>query len=201
MYWPVHSSKVLYIEGKSSNDITLCKREKLLLLRQPFTRAVNPRANELYLDMAPSNSPLVAVEARPLKIEFLDNKNEKLGTILAATEILSQDVPQSLNCEAPSPALSEKQSPRSQSVHQYGKQAAFDRSQRPLHVLVAGAGPSGIAMAIQLMKLPNVTFQLVEKNHDVGGTWLENRYPGAACDVASHAYQYTFESNKAWSRQ
>ena len=151
--------------------------------------------------MAPSKSPLAVVEARPLKIEFLDSKNEKSGTILAATEILSQDVPRSLNCEAPSPVLSEKLSPPSRPLPKYGKHAAFDRSQRPLHVLVAGAGPSGIAMAIQLMKLPDVTFHLIEKNHDVGGTWLENRYPGAACDVASHAYQYTFESNKAWSRQ
>lgn len=76
-----------------------------------------------------------------------------------------------------------------------------DRRQRPLHVLIAGVGPSGIAMAIELMKLENVTFQIFEKNNDVGGTWLENRYPGAACDVASHAYQYTFEENTDWSHQ
>lgn len=83
----------------------------------------------------------------------------------------------------------------------YGQYPCFDRSQRPLHVLVSGAGPSGIAMAIGLKKLSNVTFHVFEKNHDVGGTWLENRYPGAACDIASHAYQYTFHSKTDWSSQ
>lgn len=83
----------------------------------------------------------------------------------------------------------------------YGQFPLHDRSQRPLHVIVAGAGPSGIALAIELKNIPHVTFQVYEKNEDVGGTWFENRYPGAACDVASHAYQYTFESKKDWSRQ
>lgn len=83
----------------------------------------------------------------------------------------------------------------------YGKYPLFDRSQRPLHVVVAGAGPSGLALAVELKKLPYVTFEVFEKNPNVGGTWLENRYPGAACDVASHAYQYTFESKTDWSKQ
>lgn len=83
----------------------------------------------------------------------------------------------------------------------YGKHPLHDSQRRPLHVVIAGAGPSGIAMAIELIKLANVTFEIFEKNSDVGGTWLENRYPGAACDVASHAYQYTFEQNTDWSHQ
>ncbi|KAH8589597.1 hypothetical protein B0O99DRAFT_636547 [Bisporella sp. PMI_857] len=81
----------------------------------------------------------------------------------------------------------------------YGHYSSYDDSRRPLHVLVAGAGPSGIAMAIELLKLPNITFDIFDKNPDVGGTWFENRYPGAACDIASHAYQYTFASNPNWS--
>lgn len=83
----------------------------------------------------------------------------------------------------------------------YGNHSSYDPTRRPLHVIVAGAGPSGIAMAIELLKLPNITFEFFEKNADVGGTWSENRYPGAACDVASHAYQYTFASNPDWSSQ
>lgn len=83
----------------------------------------------------------------------------------------------------------------------YGKHHSYDPSQRPLHVVVAGAGPSGIAMAIALMNLPNVTFKVFDKNPKVGGTWFENKYLGAACDVASHAYQYTFASNPNWSSQ
>lgn len=76
-----------------------------------------------------------------------------------------------------------------------------DPSQRPLHVIVVGAGPSGIATLIRLKELPHISFRCFEKNADVGGTWLETRYPGAACDIASHAYQYTFESKKDWTRQ
>ena len=54
-------------------------------------------------------------------------------------------------------------------------------------VLIAGAGFSGLCMAIQLRrKLPKVTFLIVEKGHEIGGTRHENRYPGCACDVPSH---------------
>ncbi|KAJ3543305.1 hypothetical protein NM208_g3643 [Fusarium decemcellulare] len=82
----------------------------------------------------------------------------------------------------------------------YGHHPLHDRSRRPLHVIVVGAGPSGIATLIELKKLPFITITCFEKNSDVGGTWLETRYPGAACDVASHAYQYTFDSKTDWSR-
>ncbi|KAF7554068.1 hypothetical protein G7Z17_g3173 [Cylindrodendrum hubeiense] len=74
----------------------------------------------------------------------------------------------------------------------YGHHPIHDRAQRPLQVIVIGAGPSGIAMLIELLKIPFLTIRCFEKNPDVGGTWLETRYPGAACDVASHAYQYSF---------
>jgi cation diffusion facilitator CzcD-associated flavoprotein CzcO len=39
-----------------------------------------------------------------------------------------------------------------------------------------------------------------EKNADIGGTWLENRYPGCACDVPSHAYTMNFALNPDWPR-
>ncbi|PVH71109.1 FAD/NAD(P)-binding domain-containing protein [Cadophora sp. DSE1049] len=81
----------------------------------------------------------------------------------------------------------------------YGDHHSYDSSRRPLHVVIAGAGPSGIAMAIELMNLSHITFEVFEKNPEVGGTWFENKYLGAACDVASHAYQYTFASNHDWS--
>ncbi|KAL3444241.1 flavin-binding monooxygenase [Aspergillus insuetus] len=81
----------------------------------------------------------------------------------------------------------------------YGKHPIHEAATRPLHVVIVGAGPSGIALAIQIKSLAHVTYQVFEKNADVGGTWFENRYPGAACDVASHAYQYTFASNPNWS--
>ena len=44
-----------------------------------------------------------------------------------------------------------------------------------------------------------VDLQIYEKNADVGGTWLENRYPGCTCDIPSHSYQFTWHRNPNWS--
>ncbi len=55
------------------------------------------------------------------------------------------------------------------------------------------------AYHIQKM-LKNVDHVMYEKNADIGGTWLENRYPGCACDIPSHAYTYPFALNPDWPR-
>ncbi|OAP58400.1 hypothetical protein AYL99_07490 [Fonsecaea erecta] len=74
---------------------------------------------------------------------------------------------------------------------------------RPIRIIVVGAGLSGIA-AVKIFKetFINAPVELViyEKNHDVTGTWLENRYPGCACDVPAHAYTFSWEGNPRWSR-
>lgn len=71
---------------------------------------------------------------------------------------------------------------------------------RPLKVRVIGAGFSGVYLGIRIpQRLRNVDLQIYEKNDGVGGTWWENRYPGAACDIPSHSYQFTFAPNKRWS--
>lgn len=49
----------------------------------------------------------------------------------------------------------------------------------PIKVICVGAGLSGILTAIRLpQRVPNVQLTIYEKNHDIGGTWLENDYPG-----------------------
>ncbi len=58
-------------------------------------------------------------------------------------------------------------------------------------VLVIGAGMSGLLSAIRLQQA-GIDFMVVEKNHDVGGTWLENTYPGCRVDSANHVYSYSF---------
>lgn len=73
-------------------------------------------------------------------------------------------------------------------------------NQRPLRVRVIGAGISGVYLAIRIpQRLRNIDLKIYEKNDGLGGTWWENRYPGAACDIPAHSYQFSFEPNKRWS--
>jgi cation diffusion facilitator CzcD-associated flavoprotein CzcO len=73
-------------------------------------------------------------------------------------------------------------------------------AERDLDAIVVGAGFSGLAAAILLRRRGLTEFVIVEKADRVGGTWRENTYPGAACDVPSHLYSYSFEPNPNWSR-
>lgn len=53
---------------------------------------------------------------------------------------------------------------------------------RPMKVIVMGAGISGILAGIRLPRhIPGLELVIYEKNPDIGGTWLENHYPGVAC--------------------
>jgi 4-hydroxyacetophenone monooxygenase len=65
-------------------------------------------------------------------------------------------------------------------------------------VVVIGAGMAGINAGIRLLQA-GLPFTIVEKNSGPGGTWWENRYPGARVDVASHQYCYAFEPADHWS--
>src|SRR3954468_3946699 len=71
---------------------------------------------------------------------------------------------------------------------------------RHVHVLVVGAGFAGLCMAIKLQERGETDFLVVEKGSDVGGTWRDNTYPGAACDVPSQLYSYSFAPNPDWTR-
>lgn len=76
--------------------------------------------------------------------------------------------------------------------------AAITEAQRKeLHVLIIGAGMSGILAAIRL-KQAGVPFTIIDKNKDVGGTWLENAYPGCRVDNPNHMYSYSFEPYHDW---
>ena len=67
-------------------------------------------------------------------------------------------------------------------------------------VIILGAGMSGICMAIKLREAGIDDLLILEKATAPGGTWHDNTYPGACCDVASHLYCYSFEPNPDWSR-
>jgi cyclohexanone monooxygenase len=70
----------------------------------------------------------------------------------------------------------------------------------PWAVVIIGAGFGGLAMAIALRRAGEDDVLLLEKGRDVGGVWRENTYPGAACDIPSHLYSFSFEPNPGWTR-
>lgn len=70
----------------------------------------------------------------------------------------------------------------------------------PLTAIIIGTGFSGIGMAVALKQAGISDFVILERSQDVGGVWRDNSYPGAACDVPSHLYSFSFEPNPNWSR-
>jgi len=66
-----------------------------------------------------------------------------------------------------------------------------------LDVAIIGAGVSGICLGSKLAAA-GVDFSIIEKNSDVGGTWLDNRYPGCGVDTPNHFYSYSFRPNPRW---
>ena len=69
-----------------------------------------------------------------------------------------------------------------------------------VRVLVVGAGFAGLGTAIKLDEHGFGDFLVVDKGQTVGGTWRDNTYPGAACDVPSQLYSFSFAPNPDWSR-
>jgi 4-hydroxyacetophenone monooxygenase len=68
---------------------------------------------------------------------------------------------------------------------------------RPFSVVIVGAGMSGLVAAYRLGQA-GVPYTIIEKNDDVGGTWLENSYPGCRVDVSNHLYSYSFWPKDDW---
>lgn len=66
-------------------------------------------------------------------------------------------------------------------------------------VAVIGAGPGGIAMGAHLAE-SGYDFTIFDAADGFGGTWRKNTYPGAACDVPSHFYSFSFALNPRWTK-
>ncbi|RMF17108.1 MAG: NAD(P)/FAD-dependent oxidoreductase, partial [Candidatus Dadabacteria bacterium] len=71
---------------------------------------------------------------------------------------------------------------------------------RDMQIAIIGAGFAGLGMGVRLKQAGFENFTIYEKEDGVGGTWRVNTYPGAACDVQSHLYSFSFEQNPDWSR-
>ncbi|HEY5946580.1 MAG TPA: NAD(P)/FAD-dependent oxidoreductase, partial [Kofleriaceae bacterium] len=67
-----------------------------------------------------------------------------------------------------------------------------------MRIVIVGAGAAGLAMAIRLKRSGHEDFTIVERSEGVGGTWHDNRYPGAGCDVPSHLYCFSFAPKSDW---
>jgi len=67
-------------------------------------------------------------------------------------------------------------------------------------VLIVGAGFAGLGAAIRLQQAGITDVVVLERGDRVGGTWRDNTYPGAACDIPSLLYSYSFAQNPRWSR-
>lgn len=66
-------------------------------------------------------------------------------------------------------------------------------------IAIIGAGFGGLGMAYSLRQAGIDSLVMLEKASDLGGTWRENTYPGAGCDVPSHFYSYSFEPHYPWT--
>jgi len=75
---------------------------------------------------------------------------------------------------------------------------------KPFKIIMMGAGAAGIDFlhhaALAFKGDTGISYKVYEKNHDIGGTWLENRYPGCACDVPSASYSFGWRPNPSWTR-
>lgn len=71
---------------------------------------------------------------------------------------------------------------------------------RTVDTLIIGSGFAGLGAAIKLTQAGKRDFLVLERGSEVGGTWRDNTYPGAACDVPSHLYSYSFALNPEWTR-
>ncbi|HWJ93832.1 MAG TPA: NAD(P)/FAD-dependent oxidoreductase, partial [Telluria sp.] len=81
---------------------------------------------------------------------------------------------------------------------QHGERAPGEAA--PFRAIIVGAGFAGIGMAVALKKQGLDNIAILERSDDVGGVWRDNSYPGAACDVPSHLYSFSFEPNPRWTR-
>lgn len=66
-------------------------------------------------------------------------------------------------------------------------------------IAIVGAGFAGLCIAIRLKRAGIHAFTIYERSDTIGGTWRENTYPGAGCDVQSHVYSFSFEPYPDWS--
>ena len=84
-------------------------------------------------------------------------------------------------------------------VHVAATAEASAASVTSVPILIIGCGFGGIALAIALKRAGVTNFTILERASDVGGVWRDNSYPGAACDVVSRLYSFSYDQDYEWS--
>jgi NAD(P)-binding Rossmann-like domain len=80
-------------------------------------------------------------------------------------------------------------------------QSANNNAATPhFEIAIAGAGFSGLGIAMALEQAGFHDFVILERAGDLGGTWRDNTYPGCACDIPSILYSWTAEQNPRWTQ-
>lgn len=74
-------------------------------------------------------------------------------------------------------------------------------SKKDISVAIIGGGFGGVGAAISLLKEGITNLTIFERNDGIGGVWQANTYPGAACDVPSHLYSFSFAPGTEWSKR
>ena len=69
------------------------------------------------------------------------------------------------------------------------------------HIVIIGTGFAGLGMGIRLKQAGLHDFTILEQGDEVGGTWRDIHYPGAACDIESQLYSFSFEPNPRWTSE
>src|SRR5215212_7196608 len=72
---------------------------------------------------------------------------------------------------------------------------------RSRSIAVVGGGFGGVGAAVMLRRAGYQDVSVFERGERIGGVWHHNTYPGAACDIPSHLYEFSFEPNPRWSRR
>src|SRR5262249_28393964 len=99
-------------------------------------------------------------------------------------------------CRPPAPDRDRRPHPRAHRHIPRGSKVSAMTS-----VAVVGGGFAGVGAIVLLKRAGHEDVTVFDRGERVGGVWHHNTYPGAACDVASHLYEFSFAPNPRWTRR